>query len=75
MVGGDMEFIIYIIVILWVFYMVECLVEFKVFFELKINMLGLMCEIKMDIKVIVSCVVLVEDECDVVNVVVVEVVK
>ncbi len=66
-VGGDMEFATFITVTAGVFHTPERLTEFKTFFEPKINTPGLTREIKMDIKIIESKVVLIDSEKAAVN--------
>ncbi|MCH5462770.1 M1 family metallopeptidase [Lactobacillus sp. LC28-10] len=66
-VGGDMEFSTYITVTAGIFKTADRLVEFKTFFEPKINTPGLTREITMDIKVIESRVALIEAEQNAVN--------
>ncbi|MCP0886119.1 M1 family metallopeptidase [Ligilactobacillus sp. WILCCON 0076] len=74
-VGGDMEFTTYITVTARVFKNAQRLVEFKEFFEPKINTPGLTREIQMDINIISSRVALVEAEAISVNTAVAKQVK
>jgi aminopeptidase N len=67
-VGGDMSFTSYITIIGRTFKSQERLVEFKAFFEPKLNEPGLTREITMDTQVIASTVALIADQATDVNV-------